>query len=97
MTILTKLLTLIIWSGITILLLLVNRIARFYQLTTGVHSHHRLFFVPMLLFCAGAGRYITIDSGFAGDALGDILFFLGGISLSTIGYQLLRLMTGGRG
>jgi len=96
MTIFTKLLTLFIWSGVAILLLLINRIARFYQLTTGVRSHHRLFFVPMLLFYAGVGRYILIDSGFAGDAMGDILFFLGGISLSMIGYRLLGLMTGGR-
>jgi len=96
MTIFIKLLTLFIWSGVAILLLLINRIARFYQLTTGVRSHHRLFFVPMVLFYAGVGRYILINSGFAGDVLGDIFFFLGGISLSTIGYHLLRLMTGGR-
>lgn len=96
MIILTKFLTLFIWSGVALLLLLINRIARFYQLTTGVRSLHRLFFVPMLLFYAGVGRYILIDSRFAGDAMGDILFALGGISLFMIGYHLLRLMTGGR-
>lgn len=96
MTVFIKLLTLFIWSGVAILLLLINRIARFYQLTTGVRSHHQLFFVPMVLFYAGVVRYILINSGFTGDVLGDILFFLGGISLSTIGYHLLRLMTGGR-
>ena len=96
MTVFFNLLTLFIWSGIAILLLLINRIARFYQLTTGVRSHHQLFFVPMILFYAGVGRYILINSRFAGDVLGDFFFFLGGISLSTIGYHLLRLMTGGR-
>jgi hypothetical protein len=78
------------------LLLLINRIARFYELTTGVRTYHRLFFIPMTLFLVGAARYLVIDSGFAGDVLGDILFFLGGFCLSLMGYFLLKLMTGGR-
>jgi hypothetical protein len=96
MTILTKLLTLFIWIGIGVLLLLINRIARFYELTTGVRSYHRLFFVPILLLIAGAARYLMIDTGFAGDVVGDILFFTGGACLAFIGYFLLKLMTGGR-
>jgi hypothetical protein len=96
MTILTKLLTLFFWFGVVALILLLNRIARFYQMTTGVRSYHRAFYVPMVLFVAGMGRYLTIDNGFAGDVLGDTLFFLGGVSLCFAGYFLLKLMTGGR-
>lgn len=96
MTILLKLLPIYIWVGITFLLFLLYRIAHFYQATTGLHSHYRLFFVPMILFMAGMLRYLVIDHGFAGDVVGDLCFFLGGISLSLTGYFLLTLMTGGR-
>ena len=96
MSVLAKLLTLFIWTGIAVLILLLNRIARFYQLTTGVRTHYRLFFVPVLFFLAGMLRYIFSDARFAGDVVGDVCFFLGGVSLSLLGYFLLQLMTGGR-
>jgi hypothetical protein len=96
MTILLKILTLFIWIGIALLLLLINRVARFYELTTGVRSYHRLFWAPLFLFLIGAGRYLLVGVGVAGDVLGDLLFFLGGVSLSLLSYFLLRLMTGGR-
>jgi hypothetical protein len=96
MTILTKLSTLYIWIGVAALILLLNRIARFYQLTTGVSTHYRLFYIPVFCFLAGMARYLVTDLRFAGDVLGDILFFIGGVSLSMIGYYLLQLMTGGR-
>ena len=96
MTLLTKLLTLYIWIGIVVLILLLNRIGRFYQLTTSVRTHYRLFIVPVLFFLAGMARYVLSDEGFSGDVLGDVCFFLGGVSLSLLGYYLLQLMTGGR-
>ena len=96
MTALTKLLTLYMWTGIILLLLLLNRIARFYQFTTGVRTHYRLFLIPALFFLAGMVRYLFADAGFAGDVLGDVLLFLGGVSLALLGYYLLQLMTGGR-
>ena len=96
MAILTKLLTVIIWIGISTLLLLINRIARFYQLTTGVRSHYSLFLLPVVLFLGGMIRYLAVDSSFAGDVVGDTLFFLGGVCLFLMSYYLLKLMTGGR-
>jgi hypothetical protein len=96
MTILKNLLLLYFWVGVVTLILLINRIARFYQLTTGVRSYYRAFLVPAFLFLAGTVRYLFSDQKIAGDILGDMLFFLGGISLSLVGYFLLRLMTGGR-
>lgn len=96
MTILAKLLTIYFWVGIAALILLLSRIAQFYQLTTGVRTHHRLFWIPVACFLAGMIRYVMIGGGFAGDVLGDILFFFGGASLAVAGYYLLKLMTGGR-
>ena len=78
------------------MILLINRIARFYQMTTGVRTHYRFFFVPMVLLIAGMVRYMLVESGFTGDVLGDSLFFLGGVCLALAGYFLLKLMTGGR-
>ena len=96
MTILTKLLTLYVWMGTAALLMLLYRIAHFYQVTTGLRSYYHFFLVPVAFFVAGMLRYLMIDIGFAGDIMGDLLFFLGGVSLSLIGYYLLKLMTGGR-
>jgi hypothetical protein len=96
MDILTKLLMLLIWGGIVALLLLLYRIAQFYQMTTGLRSHYRFFLVPVVLFVAGVARYLVLDIGFTGDVLGDLLFFLGGGALTLVGYYLLKLMTGGR-
>jgi hypothetical protein len=98
-TIIVKLSTLYIWMGVAALLMLLYRIAHFYQMTTGVRSHYRWFLVPVVLFLAGMLRYLIVDTGLAGnisgDELGDLLFFLGGVSLSLVVYVLLKLMTGG--
>ena len=96
MTILIKLLTLYIWAGVAVLLMLLYRIAHFYQVTTGLRSHYRYFLIPVVSFIVGMLRYLMTDIGFAGDVMGDLFFFLGGISLSLVGYYLLKLMTGGR-
>jgi hypothetical protein len=50
----------------------------------------------MSLFLLGTVRYLFSEAGFAGDVVGDIFFFLGGVSLALLGYYLLQLMTGGR-
>jgi hypothetical protein len=96
MTFFAKLLTLYIWLGVAAVLMLLYRIAHFYQITTGIRSYYRFFLVPVVFFLAGMVRILFANVGFAGDVLGDLLFFLGGISASLIGYFLLRLMTGGR-
>ncbi len=96
MTILLKLLSVYVWLGITFLLFLLYQIAHFYQMTTGLRSHYRLFSIPMGLYIAAMLRYLTLDKQVSGDVLGDLLFFLGGVSLSLMGYFLLKLMTGGR-
>jgi hypothetical protein len=96
MGIFTKFLMLYIWLGVSALLVILYRIAHFYQITTGLRSHFRFFLIPAILFIAGMVQYLMAGNGFTGDVLGDLLFFLGGISLSLIGYYVLKLMTGGR-
>jgi len=96
MTIISKLLTAYIWMGIITLIMLLYFIARFYQVTTNVRSHYRYFLLPAILFLGGMLRYITTSAGFTGDEWGDLFLFAGGVSLTLIGYFLLKLMTGGR-
>lgn len=88
-------LTLAIWIGVSALIIILNRIARFYQITSGARTHYGLFWLPVLLFMAGALRYATLGS-FVGDPLGDVLMLTGGLVLIFLANYLLRLMTGSR-
>ena len=69
MTILLKIMSAYIWLGVAFLLFLLYHIAHFYQVTTGLHSHYRLFFIPMGLFIAAMARYLVLDK-FSGDVVG---------------------------
>jgi hypothetical protein len=88
-------LTLYIWVGVGVLIILLNRIARFYQLTSGRKSYYQLFWAPLGCLSLGALRYAT-QGMLAGDVLGDGLMLIGGVLLIGQGYYLLNLMTGSR-
>lgn len=89
------LLTLYVWLAVCALIFILNRIARFYQITSGRRSYYELFNLPLLLLIGGAIRYATIGV-LAGDVLGDVLMVLGAVSLTLLGGHLLQLMTGSR-
>jgi len=76
------------------LVVVLYRIARFYQITSGRRSRYQWFGVPLVLLAAAA----VIDVLFAGgpNVLGDALLLVGSASLIGLGYNLLRLMTGSR-
>lgn len=95
MPILLALLTLYIWFAVGVLIFILNRIARFYQITSGRRSYYKLFNLPLLLLTGGAIRYATLGV-LAGDVLGDVLVVLGAVSLTLLGGYLLQLMTGSR-
>ncbi len=95
MDLLRAVLTLAIWCVVGMLILILNRIARFYQITSGRRSYYRLFGVPLVLLLGGGVRYATVGV-FVGDVLGDVLMLLGGLSLIVLCNVLLRLMTGSR-
>ena len=90
-----RLLTVIAWGGVGLLLLLLYRIAHFYQATSGQPSHYRWFLIPLALLLLGGLRYAMVGD-LAGDLLGDSLLIVGGAMLFILGIVLVRLMTGGR-
>ena len=107
MIILDRILTLLSWIGVVALLLVLYRIAHFYEVTSRQPTHFRLFILPIvLLFLGGLCYAIAGDAGVATKSpvmassplrlAGDSLQLAGGIALIGLGMFLLRLMTGGR-
>jgi hypothetical protein len=84
----------IAWGVICVLIAVLFRIARFYQITSGRRSLYRWFLAPLILFAAAAALDV-LASG-APNAWSDALRLLGGASFIGLGYNLLRLMTGSR-
>ena len=107
MSILDRILTLLSWIGVVTLLLVLYRIAHFYEVTSRQPAQSRLFILPLaLLFLGGlcyaaagdAGEATRSSPGLASSPLrlaGDSLQLAGGITLIGLGMFLLRLMTGG--
>jgi hypothetical protein len=87
-------LLLIAWGVICALVLVLYRIARFYQITSGRRSRYHWFAVPLALLAAAA--VIEVLSGGEPNVLGDVLLLAGSASLIGLGYNLLRLMTRSR-
>ena len=87
-------LLLIAWLVICVLIAVLYRIARFYQLSSGRRSLYRWFLVPLVLLAAAAVTDLLIVG--EPNVWGDMLLLLGGASLIGLGYNLLRLMTGSR-
>jgi len=81
------------WAVIGALIVVLYRIARFYQITSGRCSRYQWFGVPLILLAAAA-----VINGMAGgpNLASDALLLLGSSSLIGLGYNLLRLMTGSR-
>jgi len=91
---LNAVLTLIVWSLIGVLIVVVYRIARFYQITSSRRTHYRGFLVPLILLPLAALLNVSVDPLL--DLWRDVLLLVGGISLIGLGYYLLRLMIGSR-
>jgi hypothetical protein len=87
-------LLLIAWGVICVLIAVLYRIARFYQITSGRRSRYQWFGVPLMLLAAAAVIDVLVVGG--PNLVGDVLLLLGGASLIGLGYYLLRLMTGSR-
>jgi hypothetical protein len=93
--ILSRILILYTCTGTSALLIVLYRIARFYQITAKERSYYQAFLVPLALFVLSGLRYAQL-ADFVGDPLGDGLLMLAGGSLFVVGYYLLNLMMGGR-
>ncbi|HSD82484.1 MAG TPA: hypothetical protein VLG46_01420 [Anaerolineae bacterium] len=87
-------LLLIAWGVICVLLVVLYRIARFYQITSGRRSLYRWLGAPLVLLAGAVVTNVFIMDG--PSLIGDGLMLAGGLSLIGLGYNLLRLMTGSR-
>ena len=85
---------LIAWTVICMLIAVLYRIARFYQITSGRRSLYQWFLAPLILLAAA----VALDLLIIGEpnVWGDALLLLGSASLIGLGYNLLRLMMGSR-
>jgi hypothetical protein len=89
-------LTIYIWGTVCVALYFLFAIARFYEEKSGRRSYYSLFLVPIGLFAIAAIKYSLLAPLISGDFWGDLLRFIGGVTLMGSGYFLLRLMIGGR-
>ena len=94
MATLNAVLLLVAWGVICALIVVLYRIARFYQITSGRRSLYRWFLAPLILLAAAMVIDVFVVGG--PNLTGDALLLLGGVSLIGLGYNLLRLMTGSR-
>lgn len=84
-----------IWFVIHIARFYERKYAELYKDALSKRTHYRFFLIPLFLFLFAAGRYAFLDD-LAGDPIGDLAFFVGGVVLAVLGYRLQQLMTGGR-
>lgn len=88
-------LTLFGWFSITVVLVFLLLIARFYQRFAGEKTFYEFFLIPIVLFGAAAVRYSSIDQ-MAGDAIADLLLAAGGLALIVLCVFLYWMMTRNR-
>lgn len=91
---LCDLLTIYSWTMMALVFLCLFLIARFYEKKAGQRSYYQLFLLPLFLFGLSAARYLLSGCNFAGDMVGDGLLFLGGLTLGSLGFFLINLMSG---
>jgi hypothetical protein len=88
-------LTIFAWFVLTVLLLLLLLIARFYQNVSKERTYYWAFSLPIILFGLGSARYAFVDR-VGGDLIGDLLWLAGGGLLAYLCISLYNLMTAGR-
>lgn len=90
----------IIWGGIVALQVILMAIARFFERTSRQQTWYKLYLIPVLFTCVGAGHYLnrifvsTRHPDFAGDPATDILFLATGLLLIVLGNLLHEKMIG---
>jgi hypothetical protein len=94
MAALDTVLTLVVWGLVGVLIVVVYRIARFYQITSGCRTYYRWFLVPLVLLLVAALLNVIADPLLY--LWRDALLLVGGVGLSGLGYYLLHLMIGSR-
>lgn len=82
------------WLGITFMTFFLWQIARFYEQSSGESAYSWLFIFPTLFLPLGALCYLVTDTRFIGIPIGDVLLFLGGITLLLAAALLQQVMMG---
>lgn len=82
------------WLGITAMAVFLWRIARFYEQSSGESAYSWLFVFPTIFLPSGAACYLIADRRFVGVPIGDILLFVGGITLLLASALLQQVMMG---
>ena len=93
MNVINAVLTFTTWVVICALIVVLYRIGRFYQISSGRRSYYQYFSIPLVLFALG-----VLTSLFLRELQfwGDLLLLAGGAALIGLCFYLLRLMTGNR-
>jgi hypothetical protein len=89
-------LTLYNWIVVTILILFLFLIGRFYEIKFGQKSRYQLMLLPPVLFLVAAVLYAVASDDIVGAPVPDILFLVGGLILIWLCYSLYKTMMGGR-
>lgn len=82
------------WLGITTMSIFLWRIARFYEQSSGESAYSWLFLFPTIFLPLGALSYLISDTRFVGVPIGDVLLFVGGITLLLASALLQQVMMG---
>ena len=93
------------WAVAAILVFFLFLIGRFYEFRFGQKSYYQLFLIPLVLFAIAAIWDAFFANGYTGNPLldfaggfwPDLLFLIGGLTLTVLCYTLLRTMMGRRG
>ncbi len=94
MVTLDTVLTLATWGLVGVLIVVVYRIARFYQITSGRRTYYQWFLLPLVLLLLAGLLTFMVEPLLA--LVRDSLLLVGGISLIGLGYYLWHLMIGSR-
>lgn len=89
---LNQLLVIYTWFPMTVLVLFMFLIGRFYQKFSNEQTHFRFFLLPLALFGLAAVRYASLDD-FITDPFADIFIAIGGFVLAFLSFRLYWLMT----
>lgn len=91
----SQFLTLFAWFPLSLVLLLLLLIARYYQRISGEPTYFRWYLLPIIGFGGAMLRYASLNV-LMGDVLADGLFIASGLTLVALATLLYRRMLAGR-
>lgn len=103
MKLLSQILNIYNWGAVSVLLLFLFGIARFFEQrlskkldASKKYSYYQYIIIPLVLFLASAVIYSRSEILVVGNLAGDGMRIVGSIVFGYIGYLLMKNMLGGR-